>query len=480
MPYASQRDRVPPTLELEKTPWPVAPLNLFLKGGVQPGVFDLQWDDPAQLSLNAGFSLVGVNVYRSFDSEYGPFERITQLPVGSMFWRDQTDNVLVPDENVSDRFILRGTSHDAGELYSPRYVFRTLFCPIVKAGSQAVNADAPDDVMVFVDGVRAKVLSVQGFSGEVEIDAAAYPIVATQKREIPVVPGPNSVVTCSYRYNRSLLRTDLVQRVFYRVTSVGLPSSVGWAQAGPEDLVETPLERAVATSSYEIEKLDWIWREAIRRNRWILTQGGERVKFFIRRGVGFPCPCDQNPQYKQPLNDCTICFGTGFIGGFDGPYDAIIAPDDSEKKIAQQATGRTVEHSYEAWTGPTPLLSQRDFLIKINGERYSIGAVRIPSNRGMVLQQHFNIGHIDEKDIRYKVPIDGTDRFAINQLGIVLPDDPVMGTSSPAADITSKPNIPDEREIRGRTVAWENIVYGIMFMVLPLTDGVSWLLPGLR
>lgn len=458
MPYASQRDRVPPTLELEKTPWPVAPLNLFLTGGYQDGVFDLQWDDPTQLSLNAGFSIIGVNVYRSLDSEYGPFQRLTTLPVASMFWRDQTNNVLI-EEDVSNQFILRGMSQDASELYSPRYVFRTSRCPIVKPASQAIHANSPDDVMVFIDGQKARVLSVSGWTGEVEIDVIDYPDVATQKRDVPVVPGPNSKVVCYYRYNQHLVPQLLAPRVFYRVTTVGMPASKGWANGGPEDLVETPLERAVATSSYEIEKLDWIWREAVRRNRWILTQGGERVKLFLQRVNGAPCPCTQNAQYKQPLNDCHVCFGTGSFGGYDGPYDAILAPDDAEKNIKQEATGRVFSHTYEVWTGPTPLLSQRDFFVKVNGERYSIGGVRIPSNRGMILQQHFQVSAIDGKDIRYSVPLDNPDRYAANQLGVVLPDDPVMGTSSPAAGITSKPNIPDEREIRGRTVAWENIVW---------------------
>ena len=459
MPYATQRDRFTPTLELEKTPWPVAPLDLFMLGGMNSGVFDLRWGDPSTLALNSQFNIVGVNIYRSFDSEYGPFERITSLPVGSTFWRDQTDNVLVLDEDVSANFILRGTSHDAAELYSPRYVFRTMRQPIVRPGSQAVTSNLPEDVVVTVDGVLARVLSVIGHSGEVELDASAYPIVATQQREVPVLPGPNSVVRCSYRYNRSLVRTDLAQRVFYRVTTVGLPASANWTSTGPEALLETPLERAAATSSYELEKLDWIWREAVRRNRWILTQGGERVKLFIRKANGFLCPCIQNPQYKQPLNDCKVCFGVGYIGGYDGPYDVIVAPDDAEKRIRQQTTGRNFEHTYEVWTGPTPLLSQRDFLVKINGDRYSVGAVRNPSNRGMMLQQHFSIGVIDEKDIRHSVPLDNPSRLSVNHLGVVLPDDPVLGTSSLAAEITNKSNIPDERELRGRTVAWENIVY---------------------
>jgi hypothetical protein len=147
------------------------------------------------------------------------------------------------------------------------------------------------------------------------------------------------------------------------------------------------------------------------------------------------------------------CFGTGILGGFEGPYDIIIAPDDGERRITQRDSGRTVEHSYEVWMGPRPLVSQRDFIVKINGERYSIGAVRMPTNRGMILQQHFNIGHLDEQDIRYRVPLDDVARYVADQLAPMIPPD------TAPAQITDKSGIPDERERRGRTVVWENITF---------------------
>lgn len=451
MPYATDRDRNPHLLELEQAPWPAPPLNLFLVSGYKAGVFDLSWDDPASLALNARFNICGVNVYRSFDSEFGPWERITDLPLGAIFWRDQTDNVMEVGEIVTDdRWVLRGA--DSVEYPGKRFVFKTLKCPIVKAGSQNLSANFRDDVQVFVDGVQARVLRVDGEHGEIELDVLRYPEVATQTKLDPVVPGPNSVVTVSYRWNRSFLRTDLQQRVFYRVTTVGVPAHMPVDKVQAQDLVETPLERAAATSNAEIEKLDWIWREAVRRNRWILDQGGERVKVFLRKSVGVPCPCNRG-DYKQPLNDCTLCFGTQILGGFEGPYDVVIAPDDAERRIAQRAEGRTVEHIYEVWTGPTPLLSQRDFIVKIDGTRYSVGPVRRPTNRGMVLQQHFNIGHIDEKDIRYSVPVDNPQGFVLNQL------EPVIPPQHFPAQETDKPNIPNERELRGRTATWENIVY---------------------
>jgi hypothetical protein len=307
--------------------------------------------------------------------------------------------------------------------------------------------------VVRIDGVPVRPLSVHGFPGEVEIDPFIYADIARQKLDPALVPGPNSRVTCTYRRNRTLLKTDLGQRVFYRVTSIGVKVNCDLSRVQCEDLIETPLENATATNSMEIEKLDYIWREAVRRNRFILEQGGERVKVFLRKNLGLRCPCTPDDYHKQPLNDCLICFGTGIVDGYEGPYDALIAPDDAERRIAQKDIGRTLEHTYEVWTGPAPILSQRDFLVKINGERYSIGAVRFPSNRGMVLQQHFNIGHLDEKDIRYRVAVGNPVRFAAIEFA---PSGPEREAD---ASITNKPNIPDERELRGRSKVWEDIEY---------------------
>jgi hypothetical protein len=448
MAFGGNRDRDPELVELTKTPWPAPPLNLFMMDGTR-GVVDLRWDDPSYLTLNAPFQVLGVNVYRSFDSEFGPYHRITELPIGATFWRDETDNELIVDEDVSTSFIVRGESTAGFDL--KRYVFQTLHYPIVGEGARGTPTNQPRDVRVFVDGVEAKVLRVQGNSGEVEIDPNFYPDVVQQDYFEPVVPGPQSRVTCTYRYTRSLLKTDLRQRIFYRVSTVGIPVGCNISCPEPHDLVETPLEYAAATNTFEIEKLDWIWREAVRRNRWILEQGGERVRVFLQKNAGLPCSC-YSSTHKQPTRDCLKCYGTGFLGGYEGPYDVIVAPDDAEVSISQTDIGRTVRHQYEVWTGPQPLLSQRDFLMKVNGDRYSIGAVRMPSNRGNILQQHFTISSFDEKDIRYKVPIGSPVKFAATQFA-------PQGEFASPAEITDRPGIGDEREYKGRTKVWGNTTY---------------------
>lgn len=462
MPYATDRDRDPTQQELEQAPWPVAPLNLFLTSGYMPGVYDLSWDSPAYLSQNSRFWICGVNIYRSFDSEFGPYDRITDYPVGSIFWRDQSDNVVVVNEVIDDdQWVIKGACSTGSDLQ--RYVFCTRHNPLSQAGSQGTPEYRTSEVHVRVDGVEAPLLRVIPESGEVEIDTWQYANVTTQKLDGAPIIGPDTEVTVSYRYSRTVIPTNLDARVFYRITTVGIPAILPLDKAGPQDLVETPLERAAFTSSKEIEKLDWIWREAVRRNRWILSQGGERVKVFLRKTVGPACPCKERSEatHKQPVSDCQLCYSTGILGGYEGPYDLVVAPDDAERRVAQRDTGRTLEHAYEVWTGPSPLLSQRDFLVKINGERYSIGPVRMPTNRGMVLQQHFNIGHLDEGDIRFKVPMD-------HPRGLVITP-PIPPHLNPPG-VTDKPGIPDEREIRGRSVTWENITYGVLLLLLPLAE----------
>lgn len=451
MPYASDRDRQPHDLELCQPEFPVPPLNLFLTSGYQPGVFDLCWDDPSVMSQNSLFVICGVNIYRSFDSEFGPYERVTSLPVGATFFRDRTDNVVVVEEAVDDsQWVLRGECTGSGP-YAPRYVFRTLRHPLVQPDSQGVPEFNRDSVQVTIDGEPAAIKRIHGPTGEIEIETRRFPEVGTQSLTDLPVPTEGSVVKVTYRYNRTLIKTDLGTRVFYRVTTVGVPIRSNLDVIQPKDLRETSLERAAFTSSREIEKLDWIWRESVRRNRWILQQGGERVKVFLRKTVGQPCSCTE-PTRKVPKNDCLRCYGTGIVGGYEGPYDVVVAPDDAERRIQRDKYGEQLKHSYEVWTGPSPLISQRDFVVKINGERYSVGPVRMPSNRGMVLQQHFTIGYINEKDIRYRVLIDGVQPFA-NYVGQLVP--PHLDEAAR----TDKPNIPDERELRGRTKTWENIVY---------------------
>ena len=462
---------------------PLPPKNpMVINTLTVPGAVDIRWDDPALLVKNTKFTLAGVNIYRSDVSDRGPyFGPINEFPVGGGFYRDRTDIQLVERELVSwdSSWRFKGNAPN-----DRRFVFCTQN-PVVKNDFQGPHgkptyANAVSDVVLRIDGVVVQVHEVFGRTGAVELINQPYFDHATEKNIPAVIPTENSIVEVSYFKLNNLVRSGLDAQTFYRVVSVALDS------ASPTGYRETPLEFTPPVNKFNVEELDWVWREAIRRNHWILQQGGERVKLFIRRTAGIPCDCQLDPrelEYRQmPLNSCKTCFGTGFIGGYEGPFDILIVQDGAENRISQRVQGRKKEKTQDVWMTLTPYVTQRDFIIKQTGERFSIGPVTRHTARGIVLQQHYNIGYLDETDIRYLIPIDGTadmirppqTRYAQTPAPLQPVDgdtayqglhhNPVeppfpAGTEKRWPEVTEKDNIDDSRENRSRTGAGENITY---------------------
>lgn len=106
------------------------------------------------------------------------------------------------------------------------------------------------------------------------------------------------------------------------------------------------------------------------------------------------------------------------------------------------------------------------------------------------MQQHFNIAYLDEGDIRYCVPLDGTTELAwpetrgqhcVPTFAPQPVDRPMTGPApwpvgaDPVDPMqTEKAEICDENERRGRTRVWENTEYGILWwLLLPSLMGVA-------
>lgn len=418
---------------------------------------------------NEGWNIVGVNIYRSDTGERGPYFRVNAVPVQTLFFRDRTDIVEVVDEVVlwNGGWIFKGDSPN-----NKGWRLRTRHINVVKRVGNAVAANAPHDVLVTVDGVEWPAVQVFGPRGEIDLTTERVWDSSTDSFVDPPIPTETSSVLVSYRYRRGgelMQQLDDRWKVFYRLTTVATDPF----GTSPSGFIETPLGYSPPISPMESEQLDYIWREAVNRNRWILEQGGERVKLFLRRANGVRCRCvwdDRLREYsRQPMNMCLSCYGTGFVGGYEGPYDIIIGPDDSERRVMQTPNGRRLEHVYEVWIGPSPMVSQRDFIVKQNGERYSIGPVRRTQVRGVTLQQSFQIGYLPTGDIRYRVPMGALERLPWPETRYTRPQDAPCVESDPypigcdpqaSPMATEVPAVPDKREKRGRTPVWQNIQYG--------------------
>ena len=88
--------------------FPKAPLNVQVVSSYTIGVLDVRWDDPALLTENTSFTVVGVNVYRAYNDR-GPYHRVNPYPIGGNIFRDFTENVLIQNEIVNiNSWISRG------------------------------------------------------------------------------------------------------------------------------------------------------------------------------------------------------------------------------------------------------------------------------------------------------------------------------------------------------------------------------------
>ena len=428
---------------------PLGPKSVQATSPYLIGVIDIRWDNPTIYAEHNGLQVLGVNIYRAYDSPESTYTQINPSPIGALYYRDQTREVLASAEDpVSGGRFIAGTNATGD------WIIHTYHKPIIIPGTNGKIAEHPKHVVVQIKPTAVDSFQtvpawrVVGETGEVFlINRKVYNNI-TNRLDDPILPilSQGGEIRISYTYIDGWIQTDINRKIYYKVTTVALdPES--------STLIETPLNEVEAVSLYDMERIDYIWAEAIRRNRWILEQAGERVKVFIRKWAGEKCPCFDE-QYGQGKNDCTLCFGTGITSGFEGPYPIIIAPPEAEKTVQLLDMGLHVNYDWNSWTSAYPLLNDRDFIVRQNNDRFSIAHVNSQGARGAIFQQHFMLAPLDQQDIRYKVPINGglTVPAAWNAYRTGKPTD-----ASPT--IPDKPEIPEQYQLKGRTVSFESIVY---------------------
>jgi hypothetical protein len=412
------------------------------------GKTDVRWDNPRLIPQNNSLNVLGCNVYRATDSPEGAYVLCNTTPVTALFYRDETVEEVVYQEDATATLI-PGTDPDA------KWIVYSAHKPIVIPNSNGKYSDNIKDVVVEIDNGDATFLEIPAFyldgvTGKITLISLPtfnYDVDQIIPPRLPTPP--NGHVRISYRYLKHSVLSELNQRIYYKVTTVATDPT------NPAANIETPLSEVEAFSAFDIEPLDYIWAEAIRRNRYILEQGGERVKIFVRKWMGEVCDT-YNYAYGQSHNDCTQCMGVGILGGYIGPYEAIIAPPEAEKTIELTDIGLHVNFQFQTWTGPYPLLNQRDFIVRQNNHRFVVGPVNAQGQRGAIFQQHFTISQLDEGDIRYKVPITGGE-ITVPESTDLYRDPQLKSPASPV--INDKPGIDPDKQQRGRTVTWENITW---------------------
>jgi len=335
------------------------------------------------------------------------------------------------------------------------YSIQVRHTPIATSRTEKLYTDQLFDVEVFIDGKKAAIKSVDGLKGVIILDTERQYDQTLQTWYEPPLPSVQSLVTVTYQYNVNSIKMNLSKLPFYKVVAVLSDNS------------ETRLEWCPSIT-LQSDKLDYMYLEAIRRNSWLLDQAGERVLLFIRKTTGEKCKCYKRNErtHGQPqVGSCKICWGTGFVGGYEGPYEIRISPFQSEQRISMQERGMKLENIESTWTSISPIITQRDFIARRNSQMYAIGPISTPQVRGIATQQHFSVEHIDSTDIRYEF-VASLNLFNYQrQVGLRKPfahytDDQVIIDG----EVTENDKIRTDKGVdfdskKGRTITFENSLF---------------------
>jgi hypothetical protein len=159
--------------------------------------------------------------------------------------------------------------------------------------------------------------------------------------------------------------------------------------------------------------------EVKRRTLFTLQLDGVECSLYKRRfgsdkPFGIPCPCIEDDP-ATPDRDfrgrerCSLCFGTGILGGYYAPMDITVRFNVMPaKNFKGTIRGLSVNQTYEAWTMWTPLLVAQDMILrKYDGTRWIVSEVAHGGPiRGVITHQNLSLNLVGEIDIRRIVSLD--------------------------------------------------------------------------
>ena len=417
--------------------------NLLILNSSYVGSHDLWWAPVAEATK-------GYNVYRAYDHPSN-WVKLNPAPFHGQFWRDMSSLLEVTYTLQPQDFI------EKGEL--GQWAFRIPDVPYATVDAQrVVVSNSPDDVSVTVskygnvnvDGVTLRPARVLGFDRSIWMNVdntlaqgGAVSDTALVNDGNVSIANYDSIAEWKVTYNKLNNYVDIYtsfNRTYYTVVPVG----------DKGELHEPGCRGSVIRNTQEVDEIDWVYAEMVRRNEFLFHTTGEPAYLFFRKWRGEQCGCIFGTQ--QPKTGCPSCFETGFVGGYIGPYDFIFVPPDSALQAELNEGGIKVTRSSRSYLTRTPIIQNGDLVLRRNGDRMVIHDVVYKMPRGIILQQDFTVQLLPPGDTRYLIPYVNTGLPTIYN-PVVRPNPyngkPKQGHGEPVFDPRTVPSINGGKD-------WEN------------------------
>ncbi len=124
-------------------------------------------------------------------------------------------------------------------------------------------------------------------------------------------------------------------------------------------------QKYIAEPSFVYEA-DRIKDRILDRHRLLIETTGESFQYYRRKYAGTRCSCWSDTD-QQPSGECVICYGTGFVGGYDLEAHHIKARFTMvPRRFAMGEQGFTIDQRPRIWTLPEPTIRVRDIIISVS------------------------------------------------------------------------------------------------------------------
>jgi len=378
--------------------------GLLILNSSYVGSRDIWWPD--DIAAKGGY-----NVYRAFDRpENWVKQNLYPLPVH--FWRDQTELRLVTYQVQPQDF------HEDGQLghyiiHLPDIPFQKWADPQRRNRALATNSNQDVAIQFNDNGTWIRPARVVALDQEVwvKVDATLQTPGATEDLPPSVLPnapiiytaptgttGPLTASSIKIAYFKLENFVDIfssLYRTFYTVVPIDADGNELHAPGDPA---------SEFVDSYQVDKIDYMQSEMVRRNGWLFEQVGEPAWLMFRRTRGKICGCATTGT-GQPRTACSACYETGIVGGYYGPYAFLYIDPDTAVTRRLDEGGVLVQRESRSYIGPSPIVQDGDLIIRMNGERLVINGVTYKMPRGVILQQEFTSSLLPPGDTRYLIPV---------------------------------------------------------------------------
>jgi len=369
----------------------------------------LIWDTPFYDSTGG---LSGFNIYRSFDSPFEGYKKINHNPVTVKEFNDNMSLTLVEEKPLNkmnitigcDDFMVLTLSSNS---YSNFYLSEEtdLVIPVNEDRTfknPSRNFYTSVFAEVLLDGRRIVPSYIEGNQIYINLSwILGSDSVYKKYRDAPV----EDFLVRYYSAERDPYQHTMQDRVFYKV----LPLN----HKGEEI---TSLDNSTFAEYTLTQDMDWVWKAALHRNFWLIWFGGESCLVYLRKWSGEICSCQTKRNDKQV--ECAGCYGTGIKGGYVGPYEIKVLFESSNRNREFSPYGNRMTEERKGIMIPLPYLRNGDVVIKKDGTKLVLGDVENIVNRGIILQQEFNLS-----DTRASLKMDLPNSRNVKQF-FEIPDKP--------------------------------------------------------